>query len=54
MNRLNPAVALWTRYTGSGALKLCIAYQSDRKVQMGTYTQFGKINLPVPLPSDVH
>ena len=50
LNRLSPAVALWTRYTRSGALRLCVAYQSDRKVQMGTYTQDGNITLPVPLP----
>lgn len=50
LNRLDPLVALPSRFTGSGALKLCIAYQSNKKVPMGTYTTNGTVYLPIPLP----
>ena len=38
------------RFTGIGSAKLCIAYQSDQKVEMGTYTTGGQLFTPVPLP----
>ncbi|MCX8052892.1 MAG: hypothetical protein N3B12_03720, partial [Armatimonadetes bacterium] len=50
LNRLDPSVPLWSKYTSPGALKLCIAYQSNKKVPMGTYTQSGRVELPIPLP----
>ena len=38
------------RFTGIGSLKLCIAYQSDKKVEMGSYFTGGQIFTPIPLP----
>lgn len=38
------------RFRQPGALRLCISYQSDKKVRMGTYTTDGWVTLPVPLP----
>ncbi len=38
------------RFRTPGALKLCITYQSDKKVPMADYTSSGTISLPIPLP----
>ena len=47
-------LGLPARFTDVGALKLCIAYQSDKKVEMGSYDTSGypgpRIYTPVPLP----
>lgn len=50
LNRLDNAVALPARVTAPGALKLVIAYQTDKKVKMGEYTTAGRITPPIPLP----
>ncbi|MDH7602235.1 MAG: hypothetical protein QHI38_08825, partial [Armatimonadota bacterium] len=50
LNRIDPTVPLWSKYTSPGALKLCIAYQSSKRMPIGDYSQSGIISLPIPLP----
>ncbi|MGQ9580459.1 MAG: hypothetical protein ACUVT8_05880 [Armatimonadota bacterium] len=50
LNRIDPSVPLWSKYTTPGSLKLCIAYQSSKRMPIGDYSPSGVINLPVPLP----
>lgn len=54
LNRLDPTVELPLLFRVPGAVKLCIAYQSDRQPyphEMGSYTVNGRLDLPIPLPS---
>lgn len=50
LNRIDPSVPLWSNYTSPGALKLCIAYQSSKRMPIGDYSQGGIISLPISLP----
>jgi len=53
LNRLDPNVELPLLFRVPGALKLCIAYQSDKQPfphEMGNYSVGGDLDLPVPLP----